>query len=60
MAGICFQCGKRLNDAVGRPIVPVERDYHGHTIKLHKVCAKTFDADKPLTAALAAHGKPND
>ncbi len=48
---ICFMCGKRLVDAVGKPVTPVEREYHGTTVRMHKVCSKTFDSDKPLTAA---------
>ena len=51
MSGICFVCGGKLLDAVRRPITPVERDYHGSIVKMHKVCAKTFDTDnKTLTA----------
>lgn len=50
---ICFQCGKRLADAMGRTVAGVERDYHGNPVKLHKSCAKTFDANKTPTARAA-------
>ena len=50
MAGICFVCGKRLLDALGRPIVPVVQQYHGNEIKMHQTCAKSHSAAAPLTA----------
>lgn len=55
MIGICWMCGKLLVDGVGNPITPVERTVGGNPIKLHKTCAKTFDADKPLTARDTSH-----
>ena len=55
MTGICFMCGKPLVDAIGHPVTPVERTVDGNLVRLHKVCAKTFDADKPLTARERDH-----
>lgn len=62
MTGICWMCGKLLVDAVGHPITPIEREVDGNPIKLHKCCAKTFDADKPLTARDTRHdqARPTD
>lgn len=46
MSGICYQCGKRLKDAVGHDVDGVERLLDGNPVRLHKVCAKTFDSDQ--------------
>lgn len=53
--GICFICGKRLIDAVGHPINPVERTIDGNPVKMHKNCSKSFDLNKPVTAAEKPH-----
>jgi hypothetical protein len=42
---ICYGCGKLLTDGVGRPVDGVSREVDGNPVRLHKVCAKTFDAD---------------
>lgn len=47
---ICFQCGKRLADRVGRIVEGVTRDYHGTSVRMHQRCAETFDKSKPLSA----------
>lgn len=44
----CFVCGKRLVDALRRPITPVIRDHHGTPVSMHQVCAATYDADQAL------------
>jgi hypothetical protein len=41
---ICFQCGKALVDAVRRqPVKGVERTVDGRKVRMHVVCADTFD-----------------
>ncbi len=52
MAGICFECGKRLKDAVGREVPGVERHYHGATVRMHKVCASRFDSGHVTARAI--------
>ncbi len=49
---ICQQCGKRLVDAVGRKVSGVERVIAGNSVRMHKVCAKRFDSERPLTATV--------
>lgn len=49
-AGICFVCGKRLTNAIGEIVSGVERSHYGARVRMHKGCAKSYDADKPLTA----------
>lgn len=54
-SGICFQCGKRLYDAIGRVVIGVERKIDGNPVRLHKVCARTFDEDqRRVTATVRA------
>lgn len=44
--GICFGCGQPMRQAVtGKPVKGVERRVDGNTVRLHKTCADTFDAD---------------
>lgn len=40
--GLCFVCGKRLVDAVGREVEGVKRSYHGYEVRMHKCCATDF------------------
>ena len=51
--GICFVCGKRLVDVLGRPVTPVVQEYHGNEIKMHQVCAKSHaQTTSTITAAV--------
>ena len=43
--GMCFVCGQRLKDAMGRVVLGVERFVDGNKVRMHKVCSKTFDND---------------
>lgn len=52
MAGICFHCGKRLLDDVGRAITPVEINYHGNTVRTHKGCARQLQRKTPTARAI--------
>jgi len=49
--GICYVCGQRLVQAVThKPVSGVERNVDGNPVRMHKRCAESFDADRPLTA----------
>lgn len=42
----CWQCGNRLTSPFGHPVQGVERTLPlGEKVRMHKVCARTFDAD---------------
>jgi hypothetical protein len=51
---MCYVCGKVLADAMGRTVDGVAREVDGNRVRVHKVCAKTFDRD----AARTLHAMP--
>jgi hypothetical protein len=44
--GTCYQCGRRLVDAVFKPVSGVDRLVDGNPVRVHKCCAKSFDEDQ--------------
>ena len=43
----CWQCGGTLTNPFKRPVEGVERTLPlGEKVRLHKICAVTFDADQ--------------
>ena len=53
---ICYVCGKRLVDAMGRPVNGVDRTIDGNPVKLHDVCSRTFDRDNNKLTAIVSRG----
>lgn len=45
----CFECGKKFELHNGMPVFQTI-DYHGSPVNMHKVCAKRFAENKPVTA----------
>ena len=43
--GICFVCGNRLVDRVGRPVEGTSRLLDGTRVRMHKCCSETFDRE---------------
>lgn len=42
----CWQCGKKLTNPFGVPVVGEERTIRtGQTVRVHKICGESFDRD---------------
>jgi hypothetical protein len=52
MKPICWHCGKHFAYWKNKPVFTVYIDPIGNAHKLHKICAKYGEYNKPVTAQL--------